>query len=448
MIGQNTTPETLSYHTLDALRALPLAEIEALWELVPTDRQRLYRAIYDRTRRDEGASGSDVLEARMVEQLLLRYTDKALVPVGSYWVPTPQQIQDAAKADRDLVQPDAAVTVPKNAKLFPVVLLGGLGLVLMIGFLLLHSGHKSAAISTTITSTPTATLARTYTPTPLALDAQDSIIRGGNTSNSSSTGGVYPVNLRVNVPGSEQPRIFVVQRRVVNTAEWIYDDNPDVASYIVGLSVRPVLGIPWSDANAALFDHVEPGSIFVMQMNTGAALRFVCTERRTVNRGDTSVFGQNKPGLTLVLLGQQNADTATLTDNRLVLLADYLPGQEPDLANANLPTVPALTPTASPTLAERVDVQLINVTTQPGRLMLKMRVFNGQFMPLTLDDQSVWLIYGYSERPAGPHIAAELSPVSLLSGQAADVMIVFAWHGEPFAMLDILDEYTYAFTIR
>jgi hypothetical protein len=108
----------------------------------------------------------------------------------------------------------------------------------------------------------------------------------------------------------------------------------------------------------------------------------------------------------------------------------------------------ALTPTASPTLAERVDVQLINVTTQPGRLTLKMRVFNGQFTPLTLDDRSVWLIYGYSERPAGPHIAAELSPVSLLSGQAADVTLIFAWHGEPFAMLGILDEYTYAFTIR
>jgi hypothetical protein len=448
MIGQTTVLESLSYHTLDELRALSLAEIEALWELVPTDRQRMYRAIYDRTRRDEGASGSDVLEARMVEQLLLRYADNALVPVGSYWVPTPQQIQDAAKVDRDLVQPDTAVAGPKNAKLFPIMLLGGVGLVVLIGFLLLHSGIKSAVIATTMTSTPTATLARTYTPTPLALDSQDSIIRGGNTSSSNSTGGVYPVNLRVNIPGADQPRIFVVQRRVVNTAEWVYDDNPDVASYIVGLSVRPVLGIPWSDANAALFDQVELGSVFVVQMNTGATLRFVCTERRTVNRGDTSVFGQNKPGLTLVLLGQQNSDTATPTDNRLVLLADYLPGQETDLANTDLPTMTALTPTASPTLAERVDVQLINVTTQPGRLTLKMRVFNGQFTPLTLDDRSVWLIYGYSERPAGPHIAAELSPVSLLSGQAADVTLIFAWHGEPFAMLGILDEYTYAFTIR
>ncbi len=32
--------DLLRYHTVEALRALSLDELRALWELVPTDRQR------------------------------------------------------------------------------------------------------------------------------------------------------------------------------------------------------------------------------------------------------------------------------------------------------------------------------------------------------------------------------------------------------------------------
>ncbi|MHB8626825.1 MAG: hypothetical protein ACYDEO_11525, partial [Aggregatilineales bacterium] len=415
----------------------------ALWELVPTDRQRLYRAIYDRTRRDEGASGSDALEARMIEQLLARYADKALVPVGSYWVPTPQQIQDAAKADLPYANAEMLEVLPKGKRPGPIFILTGLGSVLLFGYLLLHGMSKSATLSSSSTPTPTLTLARTYTPTPLALDAQDAIIQGG-----SGLGAVYPVNLRINVIWENQPRIFVVQRRVVNTAEWLFDDDPDVASYIVGLTVHPVLGIPWSEANANLFAQVTPGSIFTVQMNTGTTLRFVCTERRQISRADTSVFGQGQPGLTLVLIGQQTSDMTQQTDQRLVLLADYIPGQETTLMGAALPTVPALTPTASPTLAQRVDAQIVSVTTQPGRLTLKLRIFNGQFAPLTLDNTSIYLTYGYSPQPAGPRIAAETGVYSLQPGQAADLTLIFAWHGEPFATLGVLGEYAYAFRVR
>ncbi len=35
--------ETLRYHTLEELRTLSLRELQALWELVPTDRQRAYK---------------------------------------------------------------------------------------------------------------------------------------------------------------------------------------------------------------------------------------------------------------------------------------------------------------------------------------------------------------------------------------------------------------------
>lgn len=34
--------DTLRYHMLDELRALSIGELRALWDLVPTERQRLY----------------------------------------------------------------------------------------------------------------------------------------------------------------------------------------------------------------------------------------------------------------------------------------------------------------------------------------------------------------------------------------------------------------------
>jgi len=443
-----TLPDTFIYHTPEALAALTLHEVEALWELVPTERQRMYRAIYDRTRRDHGATNSDTLEAQMVAQLIARYRDKALVPVGAYWVPTPPQLQEAAKSDVAYTPADPVDGTAKGKKP-PLALVGiGAACVLLFGFLLLRGATGKSATPTkgTLTRTPTPTLSRTYTPTPLALDDQDAIIRGGSAGSGSNT--VYPVNLRINVNGAAQPRIFVVQRRVVNTAEWVYDDNPDVASYIVGLSVHPVLGIPYSDANAALFRDAQPGSLFDVQMNTGVALHFRCAEQKIINRGDTTVFGQDKPGLTLVMMGERVSDETVPTADRSVLLADYLPNQQTPLSDIALPTILAPTPTASPTLAERVDVQIVSTTTQPGRLTMRLRVFNGRFTPLTLDSNSIWLTYGYSERPVGPRIAAELDPVEVLSVQAADVTVVFAWKGKPFGTFGVLDEYRYAMTLR
>lgn len=220
-----------------------------------------------------------------------------------------------------------------------------------------------------------------------------------------------------------------------------------MASYLVGLTVHPVLGIPWSDANTDLFRRAVPGTVISMQMNTGAVLRFLCTEQRLISRGDTASFAQTRPGLTLVLLGQKAADEdATPTDQRLILLADYAPLF--DDALSGLPTAIPPTPTLAPTIAQRIDVDVIRATTQTGRLTLRLRIFNGQTTPLTLDRQSIWLTYGYTERPNGPHVNAELQPVTLAPFQAADVLITLAWNGEPYAMLGVLDSYQYALTLR
>ena len=99
-----------------------------------------------------------------------------------------------------------------------------------------------------MTNAPTPTRTPlSVTPTPLALDAPDEVIGGGDQSRAAA----YPITLQVTTPDRRAPRVWVVQRRLVHTAAWNYDPNPDTASFLSGMSVRPVIGIPYSEDNAA-----------------------------------------------------------------------------------------------------------------------------------------------------------------------------------------------------
>jgi hypothetical protein len=72
------------------------------------------------------------------------------------------------------------------------------------------------------TLTPTVTPVMSPTPTPLALEAQDNVIQGGDPERVVT----YPVNLQVVLPDGSSPRVWVVQRRAVRASEWNYDTEP------------------------------------------------------------------------------------------------------------------------------------------------------------------------------------------------------------------------------
>ena len=174
--------ETLRYCSVDELRALSLNELHALWELVPTDRQRTYKTAYEREVRTAGAVGSDALEKQVAAELLKRYDDAALVPVGSRWARTPGRVQDAARENTILDAPEDEVR-PVSGKPSPKVAAAvGLAALLFVGFMLtrLLGGHPSSAVQATPHARPTPTLAVSPTPTPLALEAQDEVIQGGD----------------------------------------------------------------------------------------------------------------------------------------------------------------------------------------------------------------------------------------------------------------------------
>ncbi|MEO1645712.1 MAG: hypothetical protein AAFR67_11035, partial [Chloroflexota bacterium] len=139
--------EQLTFYTLDELQAMSLAELQALWELVPTDRQRAYRQAYEREVRNAGALGSDQLEAQVTAELLKRYEASALVPVGMRWARTPSRVQEAAKQDDGLVVSDDN-TIDATQKPSPMIMIVGVVIaVILIGFFLLRGGSNERGIA-------------------------------------------------------------------------------------------------------------------------------------------------------------------------------------------------------------------------------------------------------------------------------------------------------------
>lgn len=320
--------EQLSYFSVDELQSLSLEELRGLWELVPTDRQKSYRTAYDREVRNAGAIGSDELERQVSVELLRRYDEASLVPIGSRWARTPQRVQDAAR-DNDL--PDGETDMQaKSSPLSPKVILGlGVICLVFLGWIVFGGigGKGGDEIQPESTEEPTETpvLEVSPTPTPLALEAQDDVITGGDSQRAIA----YPVNLQVVLSDDESApaRVWVVQRREVRTAEWNYDSNPDIASFVNGMSVRPVIGIPWSEENETLFDNMEGGTVFTLTMNTGAILRFEFGAKTEVLRSDTGIFRQVSPGLVLLLIGETDTDGLP-TATRTLVTASYPPEQE------------------------------------------------------------------------------------------------------------------------
>jgi len=317
--------EILGYHSIEALRGLSLNELHALWELVPTDRQRAYKAAYEREVRTAGAVGSDELERQVAAELLKRYDEAALVPIGSRWARTPGRVQEAAQQNVVLDAPEDEVRSTSGKPSPKVMIAVGLAAVLFFGFMFtrLLDGGSAGEVEATPEISPTPTPLVSPTPTPLALEAQDDVIQGGDSGREVA----YPVNLQVILPDGAAPRVWVVQRRRVQASEWRFDLNPDTASFVNGMSVRPVIGIPWSEENKSFFDDIDAGTSFLLTMNTGAVLRFEFDNRREVRRSETSIFRQVSPGLVLLLIGETDEDGLP-TATRTLVTATYPPEQE------------------------------------------------------------------------------------------------------------------------
>ncbi|NJO82431.1 MAG: hypothetical protein HC828_06140 [Blastochloris sp.] len=254
--------------------------------------------------------------------------------------------------------------------------------------------------------------------------------------------------------GDAPPRVWVVQRRRVATSQWNFDPNPDTASFIAGMAVRPIIGIPWSEDNALTFADMNANTSFTVTMNTGASLRFDYTAQREVLRSETDIFRQVEPGLALLLIGEVDEEGMP-TATRTLVTAAYAPDQEltrsgelvEQIAPPPVTVIPTDVPTALPTPVPFADVnvQIIRVTvspseTNPRHVSAQLRLYNDGATSLVVTADDLWIAFGYVENPPGPRLPADgLAPFELLPGQAADVTLRWAWHDEPYASLGVGD---------
>lgn len=440
--------ETLIYYTVPDLQTLSLDELESLWELVPTQRQKRLRDRLDHEVRRQGAHGSDEAEQQLIAVLLEKYQTEALVPVGARWVKAPRRIQTAARAGESLNPPEQDLT-RQTLSAGPLMLMGGglLVFVCLFGFLLLRGSGSEANDDLTVAVETTPTLRYTITPSPIALIESDEVIREGDRDRALS----YPIGLQVLPSDGQQPRVFIVQRRRVELAEWQYDTNPDTASFLSDLPVRKVIGIPYTPENAALFEGVDEDAEFVLRLNTGGELRFAFASKETVRRSDTGHFRQLGPGLVLMLIGEKGPDGLP-TGERVVITTTYLAEQELGSAgvlhlDAGLPTavptqVPFSTPSPTPDPRQFLHVSLIGpgveTHAETSSIRVHLRLYNNGSSPVTLQPEDFQLALGYSENPPGPWLVADsLDPFMLLPEQATDLTLVWHWGTEPFGALQI-----------
>ena len=331
--------ESFVYREIETLEGMTLEDVESVWDLVPTEDRDYLNKRYRRLVKGHKI-GSDEQEMKFADEYLQRYRYEGLVPAGENWV----KLSSAKRLEMKNGETDVADFDEDDSgglSWTTIAVVGfGLFLFIFLGARILggRSDDSALALEETVTPTPTATatftpspipsITPTPTPTPIALVESDRFIEAGDGRNRT----FFPVQFQVNHPDDVQPRVFIVQERLIELTEWLFDPNPDVVSWISRTNIRPVLGMPYSEANEAFIRSLGPGTSFSLRMNTGTELEFSFISSSEVGRQDTSLFQQIEPGIVLVLIGELGDDNLP-TSTRYVVSASYNPDKNLDLAS-------------------------------------------------------------------------------------------------------------------
>ncbi|MBN1310693.1 MAG: hypothetical protein JXB30_04670 [Anaerolineae bacterium] len=337
------TPENVplgQFFTQDELERMPVETLDELFMAIP-DRAFFDKALEQCIITTYGmANVPDHQRSQVIDDCLLihggLHPDMAGISVpletdtdGEVkWVTVSDAIIDQVRYGKIS---QVSFAAPEKKKINPLILVG-IGVGVLVLFCVLFSlfsallGDDAVEVSEenlTATAVVQTDLAVTPTLTPVALENIDANIKGSDNLKE-----YYPTMLEIQ-PANAASRIFPVQQRAVDYADWQFEQNPEVATSILGLVVQPVIGIPYSASNQQFLEKLVPGDTIRLQMNTGHTNTFSIQSAHRVDRQDVSIFNQAKPGIKVVLI----ADPAA---NRLVIEATYLPEQEVIDLEANL----------------------------------------------------------------------------------------------------------------
>ena len=103
--------------------------------------------------------------------------------------------------------------------------------------------------------------------------------------------------------------------------DWKPTADIEKAEWVYGTLINYVIGLPASQENSDMLQAMSEADEIVLDLSNGQSLTFQYTGRQFVSAGSIDIFAQSRPGLTLVLLGDN-------TDQRVVVTANYVPDSE------------------------------------------------------------------------------------------------------------------------
>ena len=117
---------------------------------------------------------------------------------------------------------------------------------------------------------------------------------------------------------------FAIQPQTVSEDRvWtpnITEENSGV--WVYGTVVNYVIGLPNSDINRRLLEQLQLGDEMTLETLGGLTYTFSFDSRRTVLNSDQSVFNQNVPGVTLLLLGAEGSERMVVNGRYLLTESD------------------------------------------------------------------------------------------------------------------------------
>ena len=114
--------------------------------------------------------------------------------------------------------------------------------------------------------------------------------------------------------------IFVTPVNVAK-GRWTTSSDTGKAEWVFGTFVNYVVGLPASQANNDMLQALSQADEITIDLSSGQTLHFRYAGRQFVSPGSSDIFSQSRPGLTLVLLGEN-------TDQRLAVTASYAADSE------------------------------------------------------------------------------------------------------------------------
>jgi hypothetical protein len=99
---------------------------------------------------------------------------------------------------------------------------------------------------------------------------------------------------------------------------WVPEAEEGTAVWVCGTLVNYVFGLPSSEENESLLEQLELGDEMMMTTRGGTDYIFTFNSRALVPANDRDIFAQNRPGITLVLLGMRGEERMVVTGRYVV----------------------------------------------------------------------------------------------------------------------------------